>query len=141
MLLLFFVLFCFFTPQAATSITVFMHLMKKPSCSVLLFLFRQLKRRKPVQVRSCGEIDRWRTMGPPFHLFCQNSAQFNSTSGRFKAKEDGFYLISANVLIQRSGLSRINMNILLDGQSSKVPLNTFQPKLSNSPNGMLSSAL
>ena len=33
------------------------------------------------------------------------------------------------------------MNILLDGQSSKVPLNTFQPKLSNSPNGIFVSTL
>ena len=80
-------------------------------------------------------------MAPPLHSFCQNSAQFNSTSGRFKAKEDGFYLISANVLIQHSGLSEINMNILLDGQSSNASLNTFQPKPSNSPSGAFVSTL
>ena len=80
-------------------------------------------------------------MAPPVHSFCQNSAQFNATSGRFKAKEDGFYLISANVLIQHSGLSKINMYISLNGQSSESPLNTFQPKLSNSPSGTFVSTL
>ena len=90
---------------------------------------------------SCGEIGSWRTVVPTFNSIFQNSAQFNSTSGRFKAKEDGLYLVTGNILIRHSGSSEINMSVLLDGQSSKTAFKTFQPKPSNSPRSDFISTL
>lgn len=90
---------------------------------------------------SCGEIDRWRVLTPTSNSLFQNSAQFNSTSGRFKAQEDGIYLVSANILIRNLGSSQMNMTILLDGRSSNNALNTFQPRPSNSPTGDFVSTL
>ena len=90
---------------------------------------------------SCGEIGRWRTVVPTFNSIFQSSAQFNSTSGRFKATEDGLYLVTGNILIRHSGSSEINMSILLDGQSSKTAFKTFQPKPSNSPRSDFISTL
>lgn len=66
----------------------------------------------------------------------QNSAQFDSISGRFKAKEDGFYLISVNILIRHRGSSQISMTIVLEGlegQPSKIVGRIFQPTPSKLP--------
>lgn len=69
------------------------------------------------------------------------SSQFNSTSGRFKAKEDGFYLISANLLIRHSNLSQIRLNVSIDGQNDNTSLSTFQPRHSSSPGSFFVSSL
>ncbi|KAJ7382440.1 hypothetical protein OS493_034877, partial [Desmophyllum pertusum] len=103
--------------------------------------FFAVKQEEASQSSSCGEIDRWRAIQPVVDSFINNSAQFNSTSGRFKAKEDGLYLTSANILIHHSGLSRISMTIVLDGPPSKIAATTFQPIPSNSPSGNFVSTL
>ncbi|KAJ7394203.1 Cadherin EGF LAG seven-pass G-type receptor 2 [Desmophyllum pertusum] len=97
--------------------------------------FLAVKQEEASQSSSCGEIGRWRAIQPVVDSFFNNSAQFNSTSGRFRAKEDGLYLTSANILIHHSGLSRISMSIVLDGQPGKIAVSTFQPIPSNSPSG------
>ena len=110
--------------------------MNCPFCSV--------KQEEADQSSSCGEIGRWRTVQPVSNTFFKNSAQFNSTSGRFKAEEDGFYLTSANILIRHSGLSQIKMTIELGGEGGKpsIPVGkTFQPIPSNSPSGGFVSTL
>ena len=99
-----------------------------------------VKQEKPNQNSSCGEIGGWRAVQPAFDSFF-NSEQFNSTSGQFKAKEDGFYLTTANILIRHSGVSRISMTIVLEGQPSKTVGKTFQPIPSNSPSGDFISTL
>ncbi|XP_068682166.1 uncharacterized protein [Montipora foliosa] len=76
---------------------------------------------------SNGEIGGWRTVAPQFQSPFENNAQWNPTSGRFKAKVDGLYLITANILIRHSAPSKITMNALLDGQINKRVLTTFQP--------------
>ncbi|XP_068682491.1 uncharacterized protein [Montipora foliosa] len=76
---------------------------------------------------SNGEIGGWRTVAPQFQSPFENNAQWNPTSGRFKAKVDGLYLIAANILIRHSAPSKITMNALLDGQINKRVLTTFQP--------------
>ena len=76
---------------------------------------------------SNGEIGGWRTVAPQFQSPFENKAQWNPTSGRFKAKVDGLYLIAANILIRHSAPSKITMNALLDGQINKRVLTTFQP--------------
>ena len=73
--------------------------------------------------------------------FFKISSQFNSTSGRFKAREDGFYLISANVLIYHSNLSQIRLNVFRDGQNDNTALSTFQPRHSSSPRSFFVSTL
>ena len=90
---------------------------------------------------SCGEIDKWRTVPPTSDSFFKKGSQFNSTSGRFKAREDGFYLISANVLIYHSNLSQIRLNVLLDGQNNNTTLSTFQPRHSSPPGSFFVSTL
>ena len=89
----------------------------------------------------CGEIDNWRTVAPTLGSSFKISSQFNSTSGRFKAREDGFYLISANVLMYHSNLSEIRLNVLLDGQNDNIALSTFQPRHSSSPGSFFVSTL
>ncbi|XP_068730841.1 uncharacterized protein [Montipora capricornis] len=76
---------------------------------------------------SNGEIGGWRTVAPQFQSPFENNAQWNPISGRFKAKVDGLYLITANILIRHSAPSKITMNALLDGQINKRVLTTFQP--------------
>ena len=78
---------------------------------------------------SNGEIGGWRTIYTQFDSVLKgNGAQWNSTSGRFSADEDGFYLVAANVLIRHSGSSKVTMNILLDdGQSQQIVVTTFHP--------------
>ena len=78
---------------------------------------------------SNGEIGGWRTIYNQFDSVLKgNDALWNSTSGRFNADEDGFYLVAANVLIRHSGSSKVAMNILLDdGQSQQIVLTTFHP--------------
>ena len=73
--------------------------------------------------------------------FFKISSQFDSTSGRFKAKEDGVYLISANVLIYHSNLSQIRLNVFRDGQNDNTALSTFQPRHSSSPRSFFVSTL
>lgn len=85
------------------------------------------------QSYSCGEIDRWRTISLPFHSVFERNAHFNSTSGRFTAKEDGLYLVTANLLVRHAGSSEISMTALIDGESNNPAFKTFQPKSSNSP--------
>lgn len=100
--------------------------------------FVPVKQEEADQNSTCGEIGRWRTVQPV------SSTQFNSTSGRFRAEEDGFYLISANMLIRHSGSSQIKMTIRLGGQGlqlSKLVGETFQPTPSNSPSGGFVSTL
>ena len=99
-----------------------------------------VKQEKPNRTSSCGEIGGWRAVQPALDSFF-DSEQFNSTSGQFKAKEDGFYLTTANILIRHSGVSRISMTILLEGQPSKTVGRTFQPIPSNSPSGDFISTL
>ncbi|KAJ7318648.1 hypothetical protein OS493_037589 [Desmophyllum pertusum] len=103
--------------------------------------FFAVKQEEASQSSSCGEIGRWRAIQPVVDSFFNTSAQFDSTLGRFKAKEDGLYLTSANILIHHSGLSRISMTIVLDGQPSKIAVTTFQPIPSNSPSGNFVSTL
>ena len=93
------------------------------------------------QSYSCAEVDRWKTISPPFHSVYQTNAQFNSTSGRFKAKEDGLYLVTANLLVRHAGSSEINMAALIDGQRSNSVFRAFQPKPSNFPVGRYVSTL
>ena len=81
----------------------------------------------------CGEIDRWRTISLPFHSVFESNAHFNSTSGRFTAKEDGLYLVTANLLVRHAGSSEINIAALIDGERNNSAFRTFQPKPSNSP--------
>ena len=78
---------------------------------------------------SNGEVGGWRTIYPQFEPVLEgNDAQWNSTSGRFKADEDGFYLVAATALIRHSGSSKVTMNVLLDdGQGQEVMLTTFHP--------------
>ena len=101
-----------------------------------MFFFVPVKQEEADQNSTCGEIGRWRTVQPV------SSTQFNSTSGRFRAEEDGFYLISANMLIRHSGSSQIKMTIRLGGQQqSKLIGEIFQPTPSNSPSGGFVSTL
>ncbi|XP_067053159.1 uncharacterized protein [Acropora muricata] len=77
---------------------------------------------------SNGEIGGWKTI----HIFDsqleRNGTQWNPTSGRFKADEDGFYLVAANLLVRHSGSSKVIMNVLLDdGQRQQIALATFHP--------------
>ena len=77
---------------------------------------------------SYGEIGGWKTI----HIFDSqldgNGTQWNPTSGRFKADEDGLYLVTANLLVRHSGSSKVIMNVLLDdGQKQKIALTTFHP--------------
>ena len=80
---------------------------------------------------SNGEIGGWRTIYAQFNSVLKGNrdgAQWNSTSGRFKADEDGLYLVAANVLIRHSGSSKVIINVLLgDGQSQQTALTTFHP--------------
>lgn len=100
-----------------------------------------VKEEEANQSSSGGEIDKWRTVPPTPGTFFKKSSQFNSTSGRFKAREDGFYLISANVLIYHSNLSQIRLNVSLDGQNDNIALSTFQPRHSSSPGSFFVSTL
>ncbi len=103
-----------------------------------------MKQEEASQSSSCGEVRGWKTVQPVVHLFFKNSAQFNAISGRYTAKEDGFYLASANVLIRHSGVSQISISIVLEGlegQASKPVGRTFQPIPSNSPSGDFVSTL
>ncbi|XP_067044670.1 uncharacterized protein [Acropora muricata] len=79
-----------------------------------------------------GVIGGWRTIHAQVDSVLKGNrdgAQWNSTSGRFKANEDGFYLVAANVLIRHSGSSKITMNVLLDdGHSQQTALTTFHPQ-------------
>ncbi|XP_067044679.1 uncharacterized protein [Acropora muricata] len=81
---------------------------------------------------SNGEIGGWRTIYAQFNSVLKGNrdgAQWNSTSGRFKADEDGFYLVAASVLIRHSGSSKVIMNVLLDGgQRQRIALTTFHPQ-------------
>ena len=77
---------------------------------------------------SNGEIGGWKTI----HIFDsrleRSGMQWNPTSGRFKADEDGFYLVAANLLVRHSGSSKVIMNVLLDdGQRQQIVLTTFHP--------------
>ena len=77
---------------------------------------------------SNGEIGGWKTI----HIFDsqleRSGMQWNPTSGRFKADEDGFYLVAANLLVRHSGSSKVIMNVLLDdGQTQQIALTTFHP--------------
>lgn len=103
--------------------------------------FAPVKQEEAAQSSSCGEIGRWSTVQPVSDTFFKNSAQFNSTSGRFKAEEDGFYLTSANILIRHSGLSQIKLTTQLGGQGGIRVGETFQPISSNSPSGGFVSTL
>ena len=78
---------------------------------------------------SNGEIGGWKTIHTQLDsVLGENGAQWNATSGRFKADEDGFYLVAASVLTQHSGSAKVTMNALLhDGQSQKIALTTFHP--------------
>ncbi|XP_015755007.1 PREDICTED: uncharacterized protein LOC107334576 isoform X2 [Acropora digitifera] len=78
---------------------------------------------------SNGEISGWRTIHAQFDSLLEgNSAQWNARSGRFKADEDGFYLVAANVLIRHSGSSKVTMKIVRDdGQRQQTALTTFCP--------------
>ena len=78
---------------------------------------------------SNGEIGGWRTIYAQFESVLKgNGVQWNSTSGRFEADEDGFYLVAANVLIRHSGSSKVTLNVLLnDGQSQQIALTNFHP--------------
>ena len=80
----------------------------------------------PSPSSSNREIGGWRTVFDT--LLEGNGAQWNASSGRFKADEDGFYLVAANVLIQHSGSSKVTMSVLLDdGQRRQIALTTFHP--------------
>ena len=96
-----------------------------------------VKQEEASQSSSGGEIGKWKAIHPA--SFLEDSAQFNSTSGRFKAGEEGLYLISAIVLIRHSASCKISMTIVAKGQPSNVT--TFQPKPSNSPGGDFISTL
>ena len=61
-----------------------------------------VKQEDASQSSSGGEIGKWRAIHPA--CFLEDSSQFDSTSGRFKAGEDGLYLISAIVLIRHSAI-------------------------------------
>ena len=94
------------------------------------FLFFLVKSDKgPSPGSSNGEIGGWRTIHAQFNSVLKGNrdgSQWNSTSGRFKAGEDGFYLVAANVLIRHSGSSKVTMNVLLDdGQRQQIALTTF----------------
>ena len=108
------------------------------STLIELSFFVPVKQEEADQNSTCGEIGRWRTVQPV------SSTQFNSTSGRFRAQEDGFYLISANMLIRHSGSSQIKMTLGLGRQGlqqRQLVGETFQPKPSNSPSGGFVSTL
>lgn len=75
-------------------------------------------------------------MSDPFFL---RNSRFDSATGRFKAKEDGLYLISAIMLTLHSGLSQIRMAFVADGQSINVT--TFQSNSLNSKSGAFVSTL
>ena len=78
---------------------------------------------------SNGEIGGWRTIHTQVDsVLEENGAQWNATSGQFRAGEDGFYLVTANVLIRHSGSAKVILNALLhDGQGQQIALSTFHP--------------
>ena len=95
----------------------------------LNFHFSVKSDKGPSPGSSNGEISGWRTIHAQFDSSLEgNGAQWNSTSGRFKADENGFYLVAANVLIRHSASSKVTMNVLLDdGQRQQIALTTFCP--------------
>ena len=76
-----------------------------------------------------GDIGSWRTIHTQFDSQLEgNGVKWNSTSGRFKADQDGFYLVAVNLLIRHSGSSKVTLNVLLDdGQRQQIALTTFHP--------------
>ena len=77
-----------------------------------------------------GDIVRWTTIASPLDTPLANNAHFNQTSGKFKAKEDGVYLVTANILIRHASSSQITTAILLDGQNARQVMKSIQPKSS-----------
>lgn len=98
-----------------------------------------VKQEEASEIFTGGEIGEWKLIQQVSDPFFLRNSRFDSATGRFKAKEDGLYLISAIMLILHSGLSQIRMAFVADGQSINVT--TFQSNSLNSKSGAFVSTL